>query len=120
MKVAIAFFSRWRATGNATRGITSLAVLPMENLSGDPEQEFFADGMTDELITMIAKSTPLRVISRSSVMRFKVARMPAKAWNCSNDQCDRSRQPYFLHQHLESLHNRQFTHRQWNASHMAE
>jgi TolB-like protein len=52
----------------------------MENLSGDPEQEFFADGMTDELITMIAKSTPLRVISRTSVMRFKGsrARQPVK------------------------------------------
>jgi TolB-like protein/DNA-binding winged helix-turn-helix (wHTH) protein len=72
-------FSRWRANGNTGR-ITSLAVLPMENLSGDPEQEFFADGMTDELITMIAKSTPLRVISRTSVMRFKGsrARQPVK------------------------------------------
>lgn len=77
---SIFFFSRWRATLNATKEITSLAVLPMENLSGDPEQEFFADGMTDELITMIAKSTSLRVISRTSVMRFKgaQARQPVK------------------------------------------
>ena len=74
------FFLRSRATGNETKGIASLAVLPMENLSGDPEQEFFADGMTDELITMIAKSTSLRVISRTSVMRFKGlrARQPVK------------------------------------------
>jgi len=52
----------------------------MENLSGNPEQDFFADGMTDELITMIAKSMPLRVISRTSVMSFKGsrARMPVK------------------------------------------
>jgi len=72
-------FSRWRANGKVTR-ISSLAVLPMENLSGDPEQEFFADGMTDELITMVAKSTPLRVISRTSVMSFKGsrARQPVK------------------------------------------
>jgi TolB-like protein len=70
----IFYFSHWRAPGNATTGITSLAVLPIENLSGDPEREFFADGMTDELITMIAKSTPLRVISRTSVMSFKGAR----------------------------------------------
>ena len=68
------FFSRWKATGNATTGITSLAVLPIENLLGDPEQEFFADGMTDELITMIAKTAPLRVISRTSVMSYKGAR----------------------------------------------
>jgi TolB-like protein/DNA-binding winged helix-turn-helix (wHTH) protein len=71
--ISLFFLSRWRTTRNAASGITSLAVLPMENLSGDPEQEFFADGMTDELITMIAKSTPLRVISRSSVMSFKGA-----------------------------------------------
>jgi TolB-like protein/DNA-binding winged helix-turn-helix (wHTH) protein/Tfp pilus assembly protein PilF len=77
----IVFFSLREATGNATSGITSLAVLPMENLSGDPEQDFFADGMTDELITIIAKSTPLRVISRTSVMSFKGsrARQPVKA-----------------------------------------
>ena len=46
------------------------------NLSGDPEQEYFADGMTEELITSIAKATPLRVISRTSVMRYKGTRKP--------------------------------------------
>lgn len=53
------------------RVIRSLAVLPLENLSGDPAQEYFADGMTDELITDLAKISGLRVISRTSVMKFK-------------------------------------------------
>jgi serine/threonine-protein kinase len=52
-------------------GIDSIAVLPLENLSGDPEQEYFADGMTDELISSLAKVSALRVISRTSVMRYK-------------------------------------------------
>ena len=56
--------------------IESIAVLPLENLSGDPTQEFFADGMTDELITDLAQMRELRVISRTSVMRFKGARKP--------------------------------------------
>ena len=51
--------------------IRSLAVLPLENLSGDPEQEYFTDGMTDALITSLAKVGALRVVSRTSVMRFK-------------------------------------------------
>jgi TolB-like protein/class 3 adenylate cyclase len=51
--------------------IRSIAVLPMENLSGDPNQEYFADGMTEELITDLAKISALRVISRTSVMQFK-------------------------------------------------
>lgn len=51
--------------------IRSLAVLPMENLSGDPEQEYFTDGMTEALITSLAKVGALKVVSRTSVMRFK-------------------------------------------------
>ncbi len=51
--------------------IRSLAVLPLENLSGDPGQEYFADGMTDELITELGKVSALRVISRNSVMLYK-------------------------------------------------
>jgi len=54
----------------------SLAVLPLQNLSGDPEQEFFADGMTDALITGLAKIGALKVISRTSVMRYKGANKP--------------------------------------------
>ena len=51
--------------------VRSLAVLPLQNLSSDPEQEYFADGMTDELITDLARLPDLRVISRTSVMRYK-------------------------------------------------
>lgn len=56
--------------------IESLAVLPLENLSRDPEQEYFADGMTDELITNLAKIHALRVISRNSVMQYKGKHKP--------------------------------------------
>jgi TolB-like protein/DNA-binding winged helix-turn-helix (wHTH) protein/Tfp pilus assembly protein PilF len=51
--------------------IHSIAVLPLENLSKDPEQEYFADGMTDELITNLAQVSALRVISRTSAMQYK-------------------------------------------------
>ncbi|MBK9166664.1 MAG: winged helix-turn-helix domain-containing protein [Bryobacterales bacterium] len=56
--------------------IASIAVLPLENLSGDPEQEFFADGMTEELITTLGKIQALRVISRTSMMRYKRTQTP--------------------------------------------
>jgi len=56
--------------------IESLAVLPLENLSKDPEQEYFADGMTDELITDLAKIGSMRVISRGSVIRYKGSKKP--------------------------------------------
>jgi TolB-like protein/DNA-binding winged helix-turn-helix (wHTH) protein len=56
--------------------ITSLAVIPLENLSGDPSQEYFADGMTDELITMLAKDSTLHITSRTSVMQYKGAHRP--------------------------------------------
>jgi TolB-like protein len=56
--------------------ITSIAVLPLDNLSGDPNQEYFADGMTDELITMLAKNSTLRITSRTSVMQYKGAHKP--------------------------------------------
>jgi TolB-like protein/Tfp pilus assembly protein PilF len=51
--------------------IESLAVLPLENLSGDPEQEYFADGMTEALISSLAKIGALRVVSRTTAMRYK-------------------------------------------------
>jgi TolB-like protein/DNA-binding winged helix-turn-helix (wHTH) protein len=63
----------WRLT-RGTSPIRSLAVLPLENLSGDPAQEYFADGMTDELITSLAQLGSVQVISRASVMRFKGTR----------------------------------------------
>ena len=56
--------------------IESLAVLPLENLSRDPEQDYFADGMTDELITALAKISALRVVSRTSVMQYKGTKKP--------------------------------------------
>ena len=51
--------------------IQSIAVLPLENLSGDPTQDYFADGMTDALITELSQIKKLRVISRTSVMQYK-------------------------------------------------
>jgi TolB-like protein/tetratricopeptide (TPR) repeat protein len=60
----------------ADRGIHSLAVLPLENLSGDPEQEYFSDGMTEALIGDLARIGALRVISRTSVMQYKRERKP--------------------------------------------
>jgi TolB-like protein/class 3 adenylate cyclase len=56
--------------------IRSLAVLPLANLSGDPEQEYYADGMTETLIAELAKLPGVRVISRTSVMQFKGKRTP--------------------------------------------
>ena len=56
--------------------IESIAVLPFENLSGDPEQEYFADGMTDELITDLGKISALRVISSTSVKQYKGTKKP--------------------------------------------
>ena len=55
--------------------ITSLAVLPLKNLSGDPAQEYFADGMTEEVIGRLSMIRGLRVISRTSVMQFKDTRL---------------------------------------------
>ena len=68
------------------RTISSIAVLPLDNYSGDPNQEYFADGMTDELTTDLATISALRVISRGSVMQYKGAHRPptpviAKALN---------------------------------------
>jgi hypothetical protein len=63
----------WRERLLGMRGLTihSSAVLPLENLSRDPEQEYFADGMTKELIADLSKISALRVISRTYVMHYK-------------------------------------------------
>ncbi len=58
--------------------IHSIAVLPLANLSGDASQEYFADGMTDELITALAKNRSLRVVSRTSAMQYKGVRRPLR------------------------------------------
>ena len=63
--------SRWQSPT-----IRSVAVLPLENLSGDSAQEYFADGMTDQLIATLGQISALRVISRTSVMGYKGARKP--------------------------------------------
>ena len=59
-----------------TQAIQSIAVLPLENLSREPEQEYFADGLTDALITDLGKVANLRVISRTSVLPYKSQRKP--------------------------------------------
>jgi TolB-like protein/DNA-binding winged helix-turn-helix (wHTH) protein/Tfp pilus assembly protein PilF len=66
---------RGRLPSRATPSrINSIAVLPLENLSGDPAQDYFTDGMTDALITDLAQISALRVISRTSMMRYKGTR----------------------------------------------
>ena len=65
-------YSRFiRPSQTAPINIASLAVLPLDNPSNDPEQEYFADGMTEELINSLAKIEALRVISRTSAMTYK-------------------------------------------------
>jgi TolB-like protein/DNA-binding winged helix-turn-helix (wHTH) protein/Flp pilus assembly protein TadD len=65
-----------RSRSQAPIGIHSLVVLPLDNLSGEASQDYFADGMTDELITDLAQISALRVISRTSAMVYKGARKP--------------------------------------------
>jgi len=65
---------RWRSTPQ----ISALAVLPLENLSRDPEQEYFADGITDALITDLAKVSNVRVTSRTSMMHYKATKKSIK------------------------------------------
>ena len=60
----------------AAQAIRSIAVLPLDNYSGDPGQDYFAEGMTDELTSDLANISQLRVISRGSVMQFKGAHRP--------------------------------------------
>ena len=79
--IAVGLAARYFATRNTNSGAgvkqsTPLVVLPLENLSGDQEQDYFADGMTDELIANLAKIRSLRVISRSTAMAYKHTRKP--------------------------------------------
>lgn len=71
--VGTGLYIRFRSHPAAVQ-IKSLAVLPLENLSGDAAQEYFADGITDELITALAKINSVNVISRTSVMQYKGVR----------------------------------------------
>jgi TolB-like protein/DNA-binding winged helix-turn-helix (wHTH) protein len=73
------FLGQWPGVQPGTfrpDGTQSVAVLPLESLCNDQHHEYFADGMTDALITELAKSGSLRVISRTSVMRYKKTRKP--------------------------------------------
>ena len=74
----IAAFAAWKvhSRNRPASAIHSLAVLPLESLSNDASQDYFADGMTDELISDLGQISALRVISRTSVMAYKHARKP--------------------------------------------
>jgi serine/threonine-protein kinase len=70
---------RWweqQASRTGSGRIQSLAVLPLQNLSGDPKKDYFADGMTDLLITDLSQISALRVISRTTTMQYKGTRKP--------------------------------------------
>jgi TolB-like protein/DNA-binding winged helix-turn-helix (wHTH) protein/Tfp pilus assembly protein PilF len=70
----LAWKMAWKSRSSAA--IRSIAVLPLENLSGDASQDYFADGMTDELITNLGQMGSIRVTSRTSVMQYKRVRKP--------------------------------------------
>jgi len=73
--VVLASLALWqRNSGTSPAVIRSLAVLPLESLSNDASQDYFADGMTDELISDLGQISALRVISRTSVMAYKHTR----------------------------------------------
>jgi TolB-like protein len=76
--LAIAAIAAWKFYSwiRPSHVIRSLAVLPLESLSSDASQDYFADGMTDELISDLGQISALRVISRTSVMAYKRARKP--------------------------------------------
>jgi TolB-like protein/DNA-binding winged helix-turn-helix (wHTH) protein/Tfp pilus assembly protein PilF len=73
---AIFLILRSRAHASSEGPIHSIAVLPLVNLSNDPSEDYFADGMTDDLITQLARPNGLSVISRSSVMNYKGHHVP--------------------------------------------
>ena len=85
LAVAVVYFAvdkfvleveREESPGGAPPSIRSLAVLPLENLSGQKDQEYFTIGMTEAVISQLAKIASLSVVSRTSVMQYTGARMP--------------------------------------------
>ena len=74
----LAYWFRQTATDAPAAEIKSIAVLPIRNLSADPLQDYFAEGMTETLIAGLAKVTSLRVTSRTSVMQYKGSQKPVK------------------------------------------
>ncbi len=74
--LGVALFHWWGQRRPAAQSIQSLAVLPMENLTGDPNQDYLADGMTEVLITSLGQISSLRVISHTTAMQYKNAHKP--------------------------------------------
>ena len=74
--VSITSYLRQQSKSAAVPAITSVAVLPLANLSANPAQEYFSDGMTDAIINELSRASSLKVISRTSVMRFKNTNKP--------------------------------------------
>jgi TolB-like protein/DNA-binding winged helix-turn-helix (wHTH) protein len=70
---SVVIFVAARRHVSGASAVHSVAILPLENLSGDADQEYLADGMTDELTTMLARHSNLRIPSRTSVMQYKKA-----------------------------------------------
>jgi len=82
LALALVYESRWWgriSAGTAAGPIRSLAVLPFENLTGDPAQDYFSDGMTDLLTTELAQAGGFDVISRTSAMQYKGTKKPLTA-----------------------------------------
>jgi len=76
--ILISFLRHRIVRANQVSRIHSIAVVPLANLSGDAGQDYFADGMTDELTTALAKNRTLRVVSRTSAMQYKGVNRPVR------------------------------------------
>ena len=117
------FASAWRLLRGSYSGIAqrlrlspkirSLAVLPLRNLSGDPAQEYLADGITEALIGRLSNIHDLRVISHTSVMRFKESaalhtgdRQNTRRGRCRRRLCHERRRSHSRHGPADSRRNR--------------
>jgi TolB-like protein/DNA-binding winged helix-turn-helix (wHTH) protein/Flp pilus assembly protein TadD len=78
LAVSLGLAAWWAHRWSQAMPIRSVAVLPLENLSGNAGWQYFADGMTDELITMLAKNSTLRVVSQTSAMQYKGVHRPVR------------------------------------------
>ena len=77
LALTLLYLAGWRLPGSGAEAhIEAIAVMPLENLSGDPAQEYFADGMTEALTADLAQIGALRVIARASVMQYKGTKQP--------------------------------------------